>query len=157
MQLTVTTNQSGTLDYAWTPQTWLSCYDCPAPVFTGLETQTYTLDVTTSEGCRGTADVLVTVIPDVGLFIPNAFSPDGNGDNDYFEIFGSLELIEQIELKIFDRWGSLLFESFDLNNKWDGTRKGKEVNPGVYVYTLKVAWITNHRDSFYKGSVTVLR
>jgi len=157
VQLTVTTNQSGTLDYVWTPQSGLSCYDCPEPVFSGLETQTYTLDVTTAEGCPGTAEVTVTVISNVGLFIPNAFSPDGNGRNDYFEFFGSLELVRQIELKIFDRWGSKLFESFDLNNKWDGTHKGKEVNPGVYVYTLKVAWITNHRDSFYKGSVTVLR
>lgn len=88
------------------------------------------------------------------LFVPNAFTPNGDGLNDFFTSFGEFE--QDFELQIYDRWGKLIFQSFAQNPGWDGTFKGQPVSEGVYVYRLRVKGydgVELRRD----GSITLYR
>ncbi len=156
LQLTATANQSGNVTYTWSPNFGLSCYDCPQPLFDGVYSQQYTVVATTDAGCFGTSVVPVTVIPNYDIFIPNAFTPNGDGQNDTWQLFGNMASMKQADVKVFNRWGEKVFESNDLNFQWDGTYKGEKVYPGVYTYVAKFVWINNHSDNNYKGSITVL-
>lgn len=157
LDLTSTTNQSGNVTYEWFPAFGLSCYDCANPTFNGVYSQIYVVRAVTDSGCVGSDTLQVTVIPNYNLFIPNAFTPNGDGTNDYWQIFGKLSGVKQIEVQVFNRIGEKVFESHDLDFKWDGTYKGKDSPNGVYVYQLKIVWIDNHSDNGYKGSLTLLR
>ncbi len=156
VQLQTITNQSGTLTYAWGPPNGLDCYDCAAPMFGGNYDMVYTVTVTNSSGCTGSYSMKVTVIPNYNVFIPNAFTPNGDGANDVWQIFGNIPGIKQIEVKVFNRWGEKVFETTDINFAWDGNYKG-EAMPGVYTYTAKFVWLNNHNDNNYKGTLTLLR
>ncbi|MBK7147893.1 MAG: gliding motility-associated C-terminal domain-containing protein [Bacteroidetes bacterium] len=157
VQLQAITNQSGSLTYNWAPGNGLSCYDCSSPAFGGNYSTQYTVTVTTANGCMGSAAVTVTVIPNYDLFIPNAFSPNGDGANDEWMIYGNLPGIKQIQIMVFNRIGEKVFESTDINFKWDGTYKGTTAPPGVYVYVAEFVWINNHTDNQYRGSVTIVK
>ena len=93
------------------------------------------LAVEDSYGCFDT--IMKTIRPPIFIYGPNAFSPDGDGNNDVFKFKGMG--IETFELMIFDRWGELLFQTNDINMGWDGTYKGRPVPVGVYVYKVKAA------------------
>lgn len=157
LQLNTTTNQSGTLNYSWSPSFGLSCYDCYNPVFDGVYTYTYNVVVTNAAGCTGTSNVVVKVIPNYDVFIPNAFTPNGDGTNDFWQLFGNMKSFKQVEVMVFNRIGEKVFESNDINFKWDGTYKGEFAQPGVYSYVAKFVWLNNHSDSNYKGTLTLLR
>jgi gliding motility-associated-like protein len=88
------------------------------------------------------------------LYLPNAFTPDRDGSNDTFGAVGIN--VEKYELKIFNRWGELLFESNDINHKWDGTHKGSLVQDGVYVYTFYAKELTTGKNISKTGTVTLL-
>jgi len=93
-------------------------------------------------------------IPDI--YIPNSFTPNGDGLNDIFKIKTIAEF-SKFNLYIYDRWGELLFESADKNYGWDGTYKGKPVPIGVYVYLLDVTIKDTIIEKMLSGSVTVIR
>jgi gliding motility-associated-like protein len=156
LQLNTTTNASGTVSYDWQPAFGLSCYDCPNPVFNGNYSATYTATVINDLGCSGKATVTVTVIPSYDIFIPNVFTPNGDGANDEWKIFGNLTGIKQLQVMVFNRIGEKVFESNDINFGWDGTYKGTSV-PGVYTYVAKFVWLNNHSDNSYHGSITLLK
>lgn len=157
LPLETSTNQSGSMSYAWYPNNGLSCYNCADPVFDGVYTETYQVTVTTSDSCMAVANFSVTVVPNYNIFIPNVFSPVGNGANDFWQIFGDFSSLKQVYVSVFDRWGEKVFESDDMNFKWDGTFKGKPAPEGVYVYSIKFVWLDNHSDDGRKGSITLLR
>ena len=99
----------------------------------------------------------VIIGPDILVFIPNAFSPDGGGpsDNDGFHARVN-DGVKGYHLIVFNRWGEILWESLDPNEKWDGTYLGQPVQADVYAYHLEVvSW----SDEVYKysGTVTLLR
>jgi len=77
----------------------------------------------------------VVVEKPYSLYSPNAFSPDGDGINDFFNISG--QKIEDFQIEIFNRWGQMVYKSFDLNDGWDGTFNGKKLPTGTYVYKIK--------------------
>jgi gliding motility-associated-like protein len=77
--------------------------------------------------------------------------------NDYFEIFGNKSVWNYLDIKIFDRWGEKVFESYDLYFQWDGTYRGVLQQPGVYVYILDVGYIDGHNTGTLKGSITLIR
>ncbi len=108
-------------------------------------------------GCVDSAQKAVTVYQEEVLFVPNAFTPNGDGNNDYFEIYGKKDGWEQIEVTVFDRWGEKVFESNDLNFKWDGTYKGENMMGAVFVYLLRIVYTNNHADKLHKGSLTMVR
>ncbi len=160
IQLNSVTNQSGAHAYSWLPAFGLSCYDCAAPVFDGVYTQQYTVTVTNTDGCSGAYSFDVIVIPDYSIFIPNAFTPNGDGANDTWQLFGNLTAIKQLTIQVFNRIGEKVFETNDINFAWNpnvGGYKGSDLPSGVYVYTAQIVWLDNHSDSAYKGSLTIIR
>ena len=157
LALTTTTNQTGTITYAWTPDFGLSCYDCADPVFNGVYSQPYKVTVTNDSGCVATFGFEVTVIPNYDYFIPNAFTPNGDGKNDYWQMYGNMSALKQVDVMVFDRIGEKVFESTDINFKWDGTFKGQAAPLGVYVYAIKLVWLDNHSTDAVKGTITLLK
>ncbi len=158
LQLSTTTNQGGNVFYDWSPKFGLSCYDCSNPLFEGVYSQPYLVVATNQDGCVGTSSFVVTVIPNYDIFIPNAFTPiNGDGVNDYWQIFGNIPAIKQVEVMVFNRIGEKVFESTDINFKWDGTYIGIAAPPGVYSYVAKFVWLNNYSDARYKGTITLLR
>lgn len=87
--------------------------------------------------------------------IPNAFTPNGDGKNDYFKVY-HLKTERLVELRIFNKWGSILFHSQDPQKGWDGTYKGKDQPIGVYGYLIKIEFPDGSLKT-YKGTLTLLR
>ena len=97
----------------------------------------------------------VVVEKPYALYSPNAFSPDGDGINDFFKISGQGMIDFQIE--IFNRWGQMVYKSLDLSNGWDGTFKGKNLPTGTYVYKIKTSKYGVEQKLVKSGSVALVR
>ena len=108
---------------------------------------------TDSNGCFGIATTTVIVKGGL-LYVPNAFSPNGDGKNDVFYVYGSG--FRNVHLSIFDRWGEMVFESYDVTVGWDGTFSGKTLPPDVFVYEADITFIDGSKK-LAKGSVTLVR
>ncbi len=147
----------GNYQIIWDPYLSLSCVDCAAPIASPVITTTYQIEVTNDVGCFAIDTVTVSVIPDYSLFIPNAFTPNNDGNNDFFEVFGNKKALYFVSILVFDRWGEKVFESNDINFKWDGVYKGEKLPPCVLVYQLKVSFVDGHSEKIFKGSVTLIR
>lgn len=119
----------------------------------------YHVTVGDALGCRGTDTLVVSERCPVILYIPNAFSPNGDQINDTFDIL--LENATQYTLEIYDRWGGLLFSTSDLNVSWDGnTGNGNRAPEGVYLYKLLYQGVSDRNIPFTGkrvGSVTLIR
>jgi gliding motility-associated-like protein len=103
------------------------------------DTTTYSVLVTSANGCSDVGYVTVNIEPCPPLFIPNAFSPNGDGENDFLQLYNSNEqCVTDVFVQIFDRWGAKVFQSSDRNFQWDGTFQSQQLNSGVYVYHLTV-------------------
>ncbi len=146
----------------WTPVTSLSCTDCFNPTATPIDDITYTFTVTDSNGCFGSDDIFIEVDPNRNVYIPNIFSPNGDGHNDTFSPFVGVGVTQINNMMIFDRWGELVYQADNfypdpLNTiAWDGRFDGKMMNPGVFVFIIEVAFADNQTRT-YKGSVTLVR
>lgn len=134
---------NGVNRWAWTPQYALSCYNCPRPIANPRATTAYHVDFADTNGCRNSGDIEVVVIcKDANFYIPNTFSPNGDGNNDRFYPRGKgLYLIKS--LRIFNRWGEVVFENRnfpanDATKGWDGTFKGAKAQPDVYIYQAEI-------------------
>jgi gliding motility-associated-like protein len=88
------------------------------------------------------------------LFVPNLFSPNGDGFNDKFEVFGFG--IRDFKMKIFNRWGEKVFESNNQSDSWDGMFKGVMQNPDVFTYLLQVVYLDG-KEVTRKGTITLVR
>ncbi|MCB0402907.1 MAG: PKD domain-containing protein [Flavobacteriales bacterium] len=113
---------------------------------------TVCLRVTDNSGCMDSIcnDVIVFMPPQV----PNAFSPNGQGANNVFSVLGGP--YKELEFKIYNNWGELIFESNDQAIGWDGTRNGEDQPVGVYVYTVRAVTLDDEQHTI-KGDVTLLR
>ena len=89
------------------------------------------------------------------LYAPNAFSPDGDGINDFFNISG--QKIEDFQIEIYNRWGQMVYKSIDLSNGWDGTFNGKNLPTGTYVYKIKTREFGVNQNLIKSGSVALVR
>ncbi|HXC06066.1 MAG TPA: gliding motility-associated C-terminal domain-containing protein [Bacteroidia bacterium] len=138
---------------SWLPSEALSCSTCPNPIAKPEQTTTYCCTVSDTLGCKSVSctDILV----DCGEeFVPNLFSPNGDGKNDLFCMYGPC--IKEAHLRIYDRWGEKVFESDDKTNCWDGMYQGMPMNTGVYIYTLQ-ATLVNGSHLVKKGSISLIR
>lgn len=148
----------------WDPITRLNCDnpDCSEVWVSPLDDIVYSLTVIDANGCEGFDDVFIEVDKNRNIFIPNAFSPNGDGTNDVFRVFAGTGVQRINSIQIFDRWGELMFEARDLvpndlgPDGWDGTFKGDFMNPGVFVYLVEVEFIDG-LVLLYRGDVTLLR
>lgn len=145
--------------YSWFPVNGLSCSDCATPVASPVVTTIYC--VRTTDGiCTNTTCVTVHVEAlcdaDNALFLPNAFSPNGDGSNDVFCVQGKNRCISNFQMMVYDRWGEKVFQCFDLSTCWDGTYRGKVLSPDVYVYYI-TARDQNQKELIKKGNVTLIK
>ncbi|GAB4491865.1 MAG: hypothetical protein OHK0019_12660 [Saprospiraceae bacterium] len=148
------------VSWQWSPADGLSCTDCPYPIARPLKPTIYTLKVVDINGCEAEAKVTVRVDRRRILYAPNIFSPNGDGENDMFTIYGkSVKVIRR--LQIFDRWGAELFivENLQANDEargWDGTFRGQELNPAVFVWQAVVEFEDGEVE-VYAGDVAIKR
>jgi len=108
-------------------------------------------------GCVDSVFKVITVEEDVNVFIPNTFSPNDDNVNDVFNIKGLGLKSEGYYMEVFDRWGTLLYATKDINKGWDGTVKGLKASEGVYVYKVKVVGGNGVGKKEFKGHVTLLK
>ncbi|MCP9751614.1 PKD domain-containing protein, partial [Ferruginibacter sp. HRS2-29] len=147
--------------WLWQPSTELSCNTCPLPLATIKKDITYTVKVTTAYGCSATDSLNIkTFCENSQVFIPNAFTPDGDGVNDILMVRGKGIVMVKF-FRIFNRWGELVFErtNFPPNVSayaWNGKIKGIAGGPDVFVYTAEV--ICENGTSFvYKGNTSIIK
>lgn len=95
----------------------------------------------------------VDIIPNMSIYIPNTFTPNGDGLNDTFGVAG--EAIQDFDMKIFNRWGQLIYETTNANERWDGTFLGQKVPSGTYVYKVSASSPSGKRQN-KEGSVNVI-
>jgi gliding motility-associated-like protein len=136
--------------YLWTPDLNINNDTLKSPTITGDVNTVYTLTVTDSRGCVSSDTVLVKVSPLIG--IPNTFTPNGDGVNDYWDINGLIAYTSAV-VDIYDRYGQQVFHSIGYAKPWDGTYAGKQVPIGVYYYVIH----TNFEGQLLSGWVTVIR
>lgn len=165
LQLIPLITGSTVADFEWTPANLLSNPDTLEPFTTTYQSQLYTLVVFDANGCSATGSIQVNIDPNRNVYIPNVFKAvnNGSGLNDHFNpnVGRGVDIINY--MRVFDRWGSLMYErnTFYPNNNdfaegWDGKHKGQYVSPGVYVYVIEVKFLDG-RVLLYRGDVTVLR
>ena len=138
------------------------CPGCEILDFKPTETGQITVLAIDSLGC--TAEDLINIIVDrtPQVYIPNVFSPNNDGTNDYFTLFANEQQVESIErLTIFSRWGEQVFNQNNfppnqLNLGWDGRFKGEFMNPGVFIYVADVRFIDGSVKRF-QGDVTLVK
>ncbi|MBL7778912.1 MAG: gliding motility-associated C-terminal domain-containing protein, partial [Chitinophagales bacterium] len=144
--------------YQWTPNFGFPCATCTDVTIQPGHSTTYTVVATDVNGCIAQDTVSVTVIVNHEIFTPNAFTPNGDGNNDIFQLYGNLAAIKKFDLMIFDRWGEKVFDAVaDPYFKWDGTYKGATLDPQVLVYVMKVTMLDGTVLKTFKGSITILR
>jgi gliding motility-associated-like protein len=123
-----------------------------------IESGEYWVEVSDQYGCIGLDTILLQQICPTEIYLPNVFSPNFDGTNDYFQVFG--HDIIKMQLRIFDRWGGLVFESINQEERWDGTFNGEDVTEGVYVWMLEIEGYSEDGSMYSEvlsGSVTLIR
>lgn len=156
------------VNYLWTssnPNEVLPCTaapDCPQISWQPTQDQYIYLTTEDENGCTVTDSVFIAVTPIYDLYIPNAFSPNQDGVNDYFSVYGKQSRVLQINsLTVFNRWGQLVYQQKNLalgtpGEGWDGRSKGKIADQGVYIYTVEVLFLDGTVKEF-SGDITLLR
>jgi gliding motility-associated-like protein len=145
--------------FRWEPPTGLSDPTSARPVATVSDTMTYTVFFE-SGTCKQERQVRIIEQKNFALYVPNVFTPNGDGINDSFTFNYPLDVSFVYELMIFDRWGDLVFSSEGSNERddvfWNGLFKNREAPTGVYVYLIKVD-IEDEKSQVFKGDVTLIR
>jgi gliding motility-associated-like protein len=141
--------------YTWSPGAGLNCVDCPTPAASPYQTTTYTLLLNYGKNCTTSATNQIQIGQGPGVYIPNAFTPNGDGINDIFQVFGTT--LQAVSMKIFDRWGEKVFDSGDSQwATWDGTYRGVMEGPGVFVYFIQLQYLNGTIEN-KQGSITLIR
>ncbi|TAL58948.1 MAG: T9SS type B sorting domain-containing protein [Bacteroidetes bacterium] len=144
--------------YSWSPATGLSCTTCANPTVTplwGAGGLTYCVFVADGNGCTDSACIKINVeIPCGNLYVPNAFSPNEDGENDIFFVHGNC--ITELTCIIYNRWGEKIFKITNQKIGWDGTYKGKLLDTAVFVYYLE-ATLTTGEEIIKKGNISLVR
>jgi gliding motility-associated-like protein len=153
---TLTASPSG-FSYSWSPVTGLSNPNGQITQAVVEETTDYTVTVTDgicSQSSTVTVKVMDVACKEPFLYVPNAFSPNGDNENDVLYVRSAITT--EILFRVFDRWGELIFESTSLSDGWDGTFRGKAVDPDTYDYYLE-AICKGGDESIIKGNITLIR
>lgn len=130
----------------------------PSPSAHGYPVGEYVVTLTAYNGpCYHSMDAPIRVSPYPQLYIPNAFTPNADGQNDFFQVFGGSAALDFLNISVYDRIGEKVFESYDLNFLWDGTYKGTPLTPGVYIYRLETSGVDDEEITPTQGSITLIR
>lgn len=157
IELLAQTSTTAVVSYQWEPQIGTG----PNPVVAPTVSTSYSLTVTDVNGCTATDRVLVRVQKERAYFLPTAFSPDGDGNNDRFMVLTGQDVINIPSFRIYDRWGHLVYERANIPPNdpdlgWDGRHNGLLMNPAVFVYFVELEFNDGWVESV-KGDVTLLR
>ena len=161
VQLTSQVSSFGAMNYQWEGSDYLNCTDCPAPWARPLQTMQFLLTAIDENQCKETEAITIYVNKNTNIYVPNAFSPNGDGINDLLLIYAAPSVREVKSFLLFDRWGELVFEQYRFvpnhpAHGWDGQFKGQAMNPAVFVWMAIVAYIDG-REAVLKGEVHLLR
>ncbi|MBR9923002.1 MAG: T9SS type B sorting domain-containing protein [Bacteroidetes bacterium] len=142
----------------WQPEDLVSCDTCLITSASPLETTNFSITIE-SNGCADSDNLLLAVRKERDVYVPNVFSPNGDGDNDIFYIFGGSTVAKVNAFLVFDRWGETVHQYYNfLPNDpaygWDGTHRGKPLNPGVFVWYAEIEYIDGVVE-IIKGDVTI--
>ncbi|MCB0637663.1 MAG: gliding motility-associated C-terminal domain-containing protein, partial [Lewinella sp.] len=147
--------------YTWTPAEGLSCADCPDPEIQLPMLPSYQLRVINDSLCTDSATVWVYYRAEDMMYVPNAFSPNLDGVNDYFQLYPSCVVWRIKKLEVFDRWGQLVYSGHSLNPDdprefWDGQVNGKPAVSGTYVWQTELE-LVDGRTHRLEGAVNLIR
>lgn len=147
--------------FQWTTSTEFDCEVCLNPSTVPLNDSFYQLEVVSADGCSRKDSVAVSVIKRREFYVPNAFSPNADGRNDFFTIYGGVEVESIVSLTIFNRWGGVFYEGNNLipSNElqgWNGQVKGEDAEQGVYVWMARIRFIDGVVID-YGGDISLLR
>jgi gliding motility-associated-like protein len=147
--------------YAWSGGAGLSCYDCAEPFAMPYETTTYVLTVTAPGGCTASDALTLHVELKRDVYVPNSFSPNDDGINDYFAVYGGAEVLRVRHLDVYSRWGELVFQRNDFepnyeSRGWNGFYRGKVLPPGVFAWVAEIEFVDGF-TALYKGDVLLVR
>ena len=145
----------------WTGIDSIGCANCLTQIVAPIITTAYSVSVTSADGCADRDSMTVFVNTDYKIYIPNIFSPNGDGINDVIMISADESVREITSFSIFDRWGNLVFgaDHFQPNDSsisWNGRMKGEAMNPGVFTFRLVVDFAYGHSEVRY-GDITLVR
>ena len=156
VQLSATQGQG--YSYNWTPAALVSNASIYNPVSSPVQTTLYTIVVSNNNQCRTQDTVTVQVIQyeciPSSIYIPNAFSPNGDGVNDTFKV--RTATLKSMHLEVYDRWGHKVFETDNITDGWNGTYKGQPAPFDAYGYYFSGECLQGEKISL-KGNVTLLR
>jgi gliding motility-associated-like protein len=149
------------IEFEWTPIAGVSNTVDPTTTIQPVQAGNITYSLSFDDGeCVATDSLHVTVIDPAtldckGVFVPSAFTPNGDNVNNYFGISNPKAVPELVLLEVYDRWGNRVFNTKDPDEKWDGSYRGQALNPGVYQYVL--VWKCLGEELTKSGSVTIIR
>ena len=155
------TNNTSLVDISWTNlYNSLECDSCLKTSAAPVNDTEYVLTITSVDGCSTSDSIFVRVNKIRDVYIPNAFSPNGDGINDLFFINANKSVLRIESFKVFNRWGALMYEGKDLpanhaQSGWDGFFKGELVNSGVYIWTASIAYLDGE-VLLTSGDITVI-
>jgi gliding motility-associated-like protein len=158
----VTTNAYKLLDIKWNQSKSISCDTCADVFLKPRENTLYTVTATGPEGCTAEAHVSVHVKINHRVYVPNVFSPNGDGMNDYFYPNVTKHVQKVAYFRVYTRWGEQVFENKnflpDTTERvgWDGIFRNDQANTGVYVWVMEIELLNGNRE-LYKGDVTLMR
>jgi len=151
-------NTDTTLTVVWSPTIGVSNPNSFNPTVSPETTTTYTVSISNSSGCSISATVTIYVgsmlcnLDDV--FVPNTFTPNGDGQNDV--LYARSNSLVEIYFAVYNRWGEMVFETTDIKKGWDGVYKGMKADPAVFAWYLN-AKCYNGNELKKKGNVTLIR
>ncbi len=154
-------NMIDILSLNWTSSELIECPECLEQNIVPFNSANYVLSVTSVDNCTDVDSIYIDVNKFRKIYVPNVFSPDFNGTNDFFTIFGGPEVARIKNLKIFNRWGALMFEASNIESGieslgWNGTYKNKEMDEGIYAWMAEVEFIDGV-VLMYSGDIAIVR
>lgn len=150
-------NNSGFTIYQWSPSFGLNNPQLKSPqaLLNSLGSTTYVVTARTAEGCEASDDIKITAFAKADLYVPTAFTPNGDGKNDMAVVIPA-GIRELLFFRIYNRWGELVFTTSDPSKGWNGIYKGKAQDSNVFIWEAKAIDI-NGAIIFRKGTVTLIR
>lgn len=146
---------SGGQYYQWSPSIYLNNPAVPDPVAIPQQDIIYKLTISNDDGCVDSDSVKIRVFNEPDIYVPTAFTPNGDGNNDVFRIYPVSFTIRY--LRIFDRWGNLVYQTGDYRKGWDGSSNGKQLATGTFVWVIEGKNKKSGAAGTRKGLITLIR